>query len=174
MKLTATLLGAAAAAALLVPETAVARELCQVLLGGNENPPVVSDGTGRFRSNIRPSGDIAYRLRYDFSDIATEVQQAHLHVANPGNNGGIAAFLCHNLDDGPPGLPACGLTQDDIRGVIREEDVLETMTDGTTVLDAEDLEGLGKLIEDGAVYVNVHTMEHPSGELRCQINARER
>ena len=151
------------------PTGLAARELCNALLGGEENPPVVSDGTGRFRVNIRDNGTLAYRLRYDFPDATTRVTAAHLHVANPGANGGIAAFLCPTAE-----VPECGETEDDIRGTITSEDVLETTTDGTVVLQAGDLAGLGQLIEDGAVYANVHTDEHPDGELRCQINPRER
>ncbi|HEX6142730.1 MAG TPA: CHRD domain-containing protein [Geminicoccaceae bacterium] len=173
MRLTVILAGFGLVAVSCMPEAASAQENCDVLLGGEENPPVVSDGRGRFRANVRNDDTIRYRLRYRFPD-GTTVLQAHLHVANPGNNGGIAAYLCTNVGGSPNPVPECLSPQDDIRGTIRGADVQDTLTDDVLVLAEGDLAGLGKLIEDGAVYVNVHTAEHTGGELRCQVNPRRR
>jgi hypothetical protein len=80
------------------------------LLGGNENPPVISDGSGSFRAT--PFGDrIPFTLRYDDANEDSDVTQAHLHILNPGNNGGIVVFLCSNL-----GNPPEGATQRDCPG----------------------------------------------------------
>jgi hypothetical protein len=32
----------------------------------------------------------------------SDALQAHLHIANPGNNGGIVVFLCSNHGNTPP------------------------------------------------------------------------
>jgi hypothetical protein len=142
---------------------------CTLIIGASENPPVVSNGRGRFLIDRTATDTLAYRLRYSIP--GAEVTQAHIHIANPGNNGGIAAFLC-----GGAGAPVCpspsGLVEDefgadDVRRVDDEDS-------GATIIQAGDLDGLFKLIRDGATYVNVHTQEHTTGEIRCQINPRER
>jgi hypothetical protein len=72
------------------------------ILGGNENPPVISDGSGSFRARFGDD-EIAFRLSYDMASDDSDVTQAHLHIANPGNNGGIVVFLCSNLGNTPQG-----------------------------------------------------------------------
>jgi hypothetical protein len=69
------------------------------LLGGNENPPVISDGTGQFLPEISDD-QLSFELSYDG---LADVQEAHLHIANPSNNGGIVMFLCSNLGNVPAG-----------------------------------------------------------------------
>jgi CHRD domain len=70
-------------------------ESAEKLLGGNENPPVVSDGSGRFRATLFDDR-ISFSLSYDVASDESDVTQAHLHIANPGINGGIVVFLCSN------------------------------------------------------------------------------
>jgi CHRD domain len=154
------------------------RDRAERLLGGNENPPVISEGTGRFTATSE--GDrIAFKLSYDVASDESDVLQAHLHIANPGTNGPIVVFLCSN----PPIVPPDGVTQrgcppspGEVTGDILAADVLAAST-GDPVVDiiaAGDLEGLKRLIEQSAVYVNVHTDDHPGGEIRGQMNPRRR
>ena len=151
----------------------------QPLRGSHENPPVVSEGFGRFFANVieTPEGvvqEIEYHLRYDVVDGASDVQQAHIHIANPGNNGGIVAFLCSNLD--APADNDCPASPGNVDGVILPEDVL-AVTEGdpaVTIIEAGDIDGLAKLMFDGGTYANVHTDDHPDGEVRGQINPRTR
>jgi hypothetical protein len=156
-------------------------EISQPLRGGHENPPVVSDGFGQFFANVVEAADgtvqeIQYHLRYDVAADASDVQQAHIHIANPGNNGGIAAFLCSNLD--APTDNECPVSPGVVDGVILPEDVLavtdETGPSPVTVIEAGDLDGFAKLMLDGATYANVHTVDHPGGEVRGQINPSTR
>lgn len=145
-------------------------ERSERLLGGNENPPVVSDGTGRFGAVLRKDR-IDFKLRYDVSNVT----QAHVHIANPGNNGGIAAFLCSNLGNAPSeATQACPPSPTRVEGEILAADVLEVLDGTTVVLAAGDLEGLILLMRQGATYANVHTEDHPAGEVRGQVNPRER
>lgn len=146
------------------------------LVGGNENPPVVSDGSGRFFARLEDDR-ISYLLRYDVASDGSDVLQAHLHIANPGNNGGVVAFLCTNLGNAPTS-PECPPSPGEVRGDIFAEDVM-TVTDGeppdeTIVIEAGNLEGLKRLIEQGSVYANVHTDTHLGGEVRGQLEARRR
>jgi len=142
---------------------------CTLIIGASENPPVVSEGRGRFLINRTAPDTLTYRLRYNIPDA--NVTQAHVHIANPGNNGDIAAFLCGGggAQDcpTPSGIVEDELGVDDVSGVQDEET-------GNTIIEDGDLDGLFRLIRDGATYVNVHTVDHPSGEIRCQINPRIR
>ena len=149
------------------------------LVGGNENPPVVSEGSGMFRAWFRHDG-IAFRLRYDVASEDSDITQSHLHIANPGNNGGIVVFLCTNLGNTPMGATArdCPPSPGEVTGTIVMNDV-QTVTEGEppdqiTVIEAGDFEGLIRLIKQGAVYANVHTDAHEGGEIRGQLNPRPR
>ena len=147
------------------------------LLGGNENPPVISDGSGTFRAQLK-SDRIPFELRYDVASEASDVTQAHLHIANPGNNGGIVVFLCSNLGNTPVGATVreCPDSPGKVTGDITEGDV-QPVSEGdpaVEIIAAGDLEGLIRLIQQSAVYANVHTDDHPGGEVRGQMEPRRR
>lgn len=143
---------------------------CTAVIGANENPPVLSDGSGRFRVNQTAGENLTYRLRYDIPNA--EVIQAHIHIGNPGTNGGVAAFLCTNA--GGVDAPECPTPSGLVDDALASADVLAVEGENGPIIEAGDLQGLFKLIRDGATYVNVHTTDHPTGEIRCQINARLR
>ena len=95
---------AAAGLVLALGDAAAAQDFrrAERLVGANENPPVVSDGTGRFRSQLFPDR-VDFTLTYDVAGVGSDVTQAHLHIANPSNNGGIVVFLCSNAGNTPAG-----------------------------------------------------------------------
>jgi len=180
MRCLSTLSLASAACALLLADAASAQvRQAERLRGGNENPPVITDGTGNFRAE-RIGDQIEFRVRYDLSSTASEdendVTQAHLHIGNPGTNGGIVVFLCSNLDNEPDGVtsrecpPSPGVVED----VIVADDVIELVVDNATVIEAGDLDGLFRLMTQGAVYANAHSNDHPAGEVRGQVRPRIR
>ena len=146
-------------------------ERAERLLGGNENPPIISDGSGRFTATSE--GDrIAFQLSYDVASEESDVLQAHLHIANPGNNGGIVVFLCSNLGNTPVGATVreCPDSPGEVTGDIEKDDV-QPVSEGdppVAIIAAGDLEGLKRLIEQGSVYANVHTDDHPGGEIRVR------
>ena len=147
------------------------------LRGGNENPPVLSDGSGRFGAAVHEDR-IEFTLSYDIASEDSDVTQAHLHIQNPGNNGGIVVFLCSNLGNTPPGATQrdCPLSPGEVEGEIIAEDV-GTVIDGdppAPIIEAGDLEGLARLIRQGSVYANVHSDAHSGGEIRGQLNPRRR
>jgi hypothetical protein len=153
------------------------QERSERLLGGNENPPVVSDGSGSFR--VRFEGDSAtFRLRYDVESEGSDVTQAHWHIENPGNNGGIVVWFCttEGVQGAPDGTPVCPPSPADLTGEITAEDVLavEAGDPPVEIIAAGDLEGLQRLIDQSSVYVNVHSDDHPGGEVRGQMNPRRR
>ena len=144
------------------------------LLGGHENPPVISTGSGDFTGSIEVDR-IPFTLTYDVGAAGSAPDQAHLHIANPGNNGGIVVFLCTNLGNTPVGaqVRACPPSPGEVTGDILAADVQAVVdgdpATGTQVIGAGDLEGLKLLVQQGAVYANVHTPAHASGEIRGQL-----
>jgi hypothetical protein len=145
------------------------------LLGGHENPPVISDGTGDFMAQLDQVDRIPFQLTYDIGAEGSAPDQAHLHIANPGNNGGIVVFLCSNLGNTPVGAQVrpCPPSPTPVGGDIVAADV-QAVVDGEPptaipIIGAGDLEGLKLLIDQGAVYANVHTLAHPTGEIRGQL-----
>jgi hypothetical protein len=156
---------------------AAAQERAEELLGGNENPPVISEGSGSFTA-ASEADVIAYELNYDVGSVESDAQEAHLHVGNPGNNGPIVVFLCSNLGNVPPGATAqaCPPSPGTLTGNIVAADV-QAASEGdpaVEIIAAGDLVGLQRLIEQSSVYVNVHTLNHPAGEIRGQMNPRRR
>ena len=145
------------------------------LLGGHENPPVISDGTGDFTA-VLDVDRIPFQLTYDVASEGSDADRAHLHIANPGNKGGIVVFLCSNLGDTPVGAQVrpCPPSPGVVSGEILAGDVL-AVVDGeppAEIIAAGDLEGLKLLMGQGSVYANVHTPAHGSGEIRAQLLSR--
>ncbi len=135
------------------------------LVGYSEVPLALSSpGRGSFRATIdRRNQEITYVLTYD--GLPTAVSQAHIHFGSPSQAGGISAFLCTNLGNGPAGTQACP-TSGPIRGVLTAAEVVGPSAQG--ILAGEFLE-LVEAIGARTAYVNVHTSEYASGEIRGQL-----
>jgi hypothetical protein len=135
------------------------------LSGYNEVPALSTTGHGAFFARIDPrSGEIDYELSYDGTE--GEVTQSHIHLGQPGVNGGISVFLCSNLGNGPAGTQACPPSPGTISGTITEADVLGPGAQG---VQAGAFDELVQAIRAGATYVNVHTTLYPGGEVRSGL-----
>ncbi|WP_191060728.1 CHRD domain-containing protein [Geminicoccus harenae] len=124
-----------------------------------EVPTLVTPGSGS--ATLRIDGST---IRYTLEYRATEstVTQAHIHIGRPAVNGGISAFLCTNLGNGPAGTPACPKSGR-VSGTIRQ----------ATGPEAQGVDNIGELIRAiraGAVYVNVHSAKYPAGEIRGDVH----
>lgn len=123
------------------------------LSGANEVPPNESDGVGVTVVKIsRDESSISYRLIVSNIDSVTA---SHFHMAPPGENGGVVAFLY----DGPLVENQNGILAE---GTIEAGDVIGGL--------AGDLDALIMAIRDGNIYVNVHSTEYPGGEVRGQVD----
>jgi hypothetical protein len=135
------------------------RALKASLSGYQETPSISSPATGRFKAKI--NGDqIAYKLSY--SGFTSTVTAAHIHFAQFGVPGGIAAFLCGG--GGKPPCPQSG----EISGTITATDVVGPADQG--IAPGEIVELIAAM-RAGFTYVNVHTAAQPSGEIRGQIGS---
>ena len=83
-----------------------------------------------------------------------------------------------NLGNTPEGATVreCPDSPGEVTGDIVKDDV-QPVSEGdppVEIIAAGDLEGLMRLIEQSSVYANVHTDDHPGGEIRGQMNPRRR
>jgi CHRD domain len=141
------------------------REVREELTGDQEVPVVLTDAEGKFKAKLF-SDRIEYTLRYE--DFEGEVTQAHIHIGQRLANGNIAAFLCSNLGNGPPGTPPCPPDPGTVSGTITTAQVVGTaMTQGIA---AGELDEFIDAIRDGWTYANVHSTLSPAGEARGQLN----
>ena len=105
--------------------------------------------------------------------LESDVTQAHLHFENATNNGPIVVFLCTNLGNGLPTTQPCPAGGGTISGTITAEDVSTTAASAGAVANgiaAGEFAELVNAIRSSAIYVNVHSMGRPGGEIRAQLH----
>ncbi len=130
------------------------------LSGADEVVPVDTDASGDFRLAYDDfEGTATYRIRLR---EAYRVFQAHIHCSPEGANGPVAVWLA-GAAPGPRAWDVDGKWIDNAS--ITDEDVIPTAC-GSTLAELIDA------IRDGGAYVNVHTRNHPGGELRGQIEGK--
>ena len=131
--------------------------------GAHEVPPVETGTTGKLEVEIDGN-----QMRADFELEVSDgvaVTAAHLHCAPAGMNGPIIAFLFGEV---PGGFDADGelaeftLTNANITAV--GANCVPTI--GMAINSIADL---AQGMRDGNIYVNVHTVANPPGEIRGQL-----
>ena len=141
------------------------------MTGYEEVPTLSTPGVGTFRATVsRSTDEIRYRLSY--ASLESAVQQAHIHLGRPAINGGISAFLCTNLGNGPAGTPACPPAPATVTGTITPAQV--TAGAAAQGLAAGEFDELVRAMRAGATYANVHSETRPGGEIRGQIDGDRR
>ena len=130
-----------------------------VQLSGNEEvPPVQTDATGSAKFTAPHFDNIGYSVNISNMD---KVTAAHIHNGKQGENGPILVTL----------FKAETPSSEPINGNLASGNItnanLEGPMAGKTVMD------LTKSMELGETYVNVHSEEHPNGEIRGQIQGGE-
>ncbi|WP_217913757.1 CHRD domain-containing protein [Miltoncostaea marina] len=174
---TAALAGTLAAAAAAAGTVAFAHgggggtSVHERLTGYQEDPLVIStSGSGEFHARFDPTGQrVLWRLAY--ADTEGVVSQAHIHLGGRHQSGGIMAFLCSNLGNGPAGTQPCPPAPATLTGAIEADDVVGPAAQG--IAPGEFPEML-RAIAHGVAYANVHSDLHPAGEIRAQLRARGR
>jgi hypothetical protein len=136
-------------------------QVVAVLTGQEEVPSVQTKTFGSFHMQIMPS--------YTGSNFSlwvwegTNVTAAHLHCAPYGKNGPVIATLWSR---GKGGKDVNGLLK---RRSLSNADIVDTKAGGECPVSIFNLKGLRKAIEDGLIYVNVHSEEYPNGVIRAQL-----
>jgi hypothetical protein len=127
--------------------------------GAEEVPPRDTDAQGQAVFRLSRDGTT---LHYQLVVANIEnVTQAHIHMAPPGENGGIVAWL---YPSGPPDV----LIEDRVQGVLGQGEITDADVIGD--LAGDGVAGLLEAILAGNTYVNVHTSQFPGGEIRGQID----
>lgn len=127
-----------------------------VLTGDEEVPPVETDTTGTALLQVnRERTEIRFRLDIRNADAILGEVGAHLHCAPVGVNGPVVAFLA-------------GIVPGGFDGTVRME---ATLTDSNIINEhcGETIQELVESMLDGSVYVNVHSIDNPGGEIRGQV-----
>lgn len=141
-------------------------------LNGYKQVPTTlnSSGSASFVARVSEDGTtIQYELTY--GGFPTVVTQSHIHFGGPATSGGIALFLCTNLNNAPAGVqvPPCPPQPATVTGTLTAADIVAIPSQG---LDggAAGFAEIVKAIQAGWAYVNVHTIQYPPGEVRGQTS----
>jgi hypothetical protein len=133
------------------------------LSGDEEVPPVDTETWGLFRIRFNDNFSAARFSVKVFN--GTAITQAHLHCGPEGVNGPVVVFLAGNV---PGGF--------DVNGTLSSFTMtsanIAAVNADCTALIGRDINTLAELAEaaaDGLIYANVHSIAHPSGEVRGQL-----
>ncbi|HAM50125.1 MAG TPA: CHRD domain protein [Nitrospiraceae bacterium] len=123
------------------------------LSGSEVVPPVTTIAKGEATFELSKNGKkLSYKVMV--SDIEN-VTAAHIHMAKMGENGPPVAMIKIKVKKGKVSGTLA-------KGTITSKDLMGSLA-GKTV------EDLVAQIEAGNTYLNVHTAQHPDGEIRGQI-----
>jgi hypothetical protein len=159
------------AAVFALTEPVTAQETFGARLRGFEEVPSISTaGQGFFFATLNPAGT-ALDFALFYLSLQGSVAQAHIHVGNPGVNGGIVLFFCTNLAPpaGVPVPPACPSAAgvNTVTGALTASNVITQTGQG---ISAGDFAEAIRAMRSGFAYANVHSDQFPGGEIRGQIS----
>ncbi len=124
------------------------------LSGANEVPSVISGAKGIAKFNFSNDGSSA-SFQVNVNKIE-DVLFSHIHFAKAGANGGVVYTLRMDKAEGP------------VSGVYAKGEIMADNFSGQLM--GGDLMILKEAFRTGNAYVNVHSDEFPSGELRGQVH----
>ena len=134
--------GMVSAAAVVGSARAAPQTFSVPLTGAQQVPAVASPGSGTANFTWDPATrGLSWSIT--FSGLSSDATMAHLHVGAAGKNGGVAIWL--STRGTPPASPITG---------------------SATLTPAQ-----ARQLATGAWYVNLHSKDHPAGELRGQVIA---
>jgi len=125
------------------------------LSGAQEVPPVETDTSGELRIQFAEDYSSA-ELRLDVND-GERITQSHFHCGEAGVNGPVVIFLAGFHANG---WDVDGRWIDNV--TITDQNIVNTAC-GTTLAE------IAQAMEDGRIYVNVHSVAVPSGVVRGQV-----
>jgi len=149
-------------------------------LNNGTDVPATRNSPGSGTAVLTVSGDqtqIEYVLTYSG---LTGVQQAHIHVGGPNDNGPIILFLCTNTGTSPnvatgggplPTPPPCPSGTGSVAGTLTAANLspkpATPVFSGVTPAVTTFADAVTQVV-NGNTYTNVHTQTNPGGEIRGQ------
>jgi len=131
------------------------------LSGAQEVPP--EDTLARGQAVVHVNADLSeLEFQLVISRLAG-VTQAHIHCGPAGANGPVSVFLFGFV---PDGVDVSGFLAAD---GITDADVMSLPDSSACPGGVSNLADLIEHMRNGNAYVNVHTLAHPSGEVRGQL-----
>ncbi len=124
------------------------------LIGTEEVPSVASPGSGAARITQVDASTLKFEIRVANT---SGIIFAHLHNAAAGSNGGVVVTLIPAQSPSPLS-----------NGLIAEGMIDASSLSGP--LSGMSISDLIRELEEGRIYVNVHTSVNPGGELRGQVS----
>ena len=132
------------------------------LNGNQEVPPASTRNAGFAYAKLQDQGErLSYRLSQSIA--SHEIQMAHLHLGQLGENGPVVAVLfdgSEGTDTGHSRASHKGRSR--LRGDILTADLVGPLA-------GQPLDRLIAELQSGNIYVNVHTRRFPQGEIRGQL-----
>jgi hypothetical protein len=141
------------------------------LRGFQEVPVISTEARGHFRAKInKDRTEIQFVLSYE--GLEGTVTQSHIHIAQPGVNGGISVWLCQTASNPAPASVAA-LTQTcpqsgTVTGTLTQANVIGPPGQGVA---AEEFDELVEAMLAGVTYTNVHSKD--AGGLPTSFNGGE-
>lgn len=133
------------------------------LTGDEQVPPVETDASGHATFEVSEDGtEVDYEVRVN---SICNITQAHIHLGEEGENGPVIVWL-YPEEGAEPELIEGRFDGTLVEGTFTEDDFVGPL-EGASFEEAT-----GALQDEGA-YVNVHTEQHPDGEIRGQIMPEE-
>ncbi len=158
-----TLAATAALSAALAPAAQAATIYSTTLLGSNENPAVVTGGTGLGQLTLADDMN-SFNVLINFSGLTSNAVAGHIHCCATANgNAGVAIGFTV-----PSAVAGTIMGTYDLTLASTYTSAFLMSSGGTAAsAQATFLAGLGS----GLTYLNIHTINNPGGEIRGQVGA---
>jgi CHRD domain len=141
----------------LVDQTFAAKYPYKAQLNGqNEVPKTESTATGEAEFTAPVNDTIKYRVNITGLSNAS---MAHIHMGKAGENGAPVVDLLNT---------PTSKDKDTAYGMIFRGNISDSSLKGA--LQGKTLDDLAAAMDSGDTYVNVHTAQHPDGEIRGQLS----
>jgi len=142
------------------------------LAGANEVPPIASLGTGLATVVLDPTAQ-TIQINATFSGLTSNDTAAHIHCCAPlGTNAGVATTVpAFPAFAGFPGFPL-GVTSGSYSSAVFDLTQPTIYNPAFVILQGGLIQAEAALIagiENEMTYLNIHTVNHPGGEIRGQL-----